>query len=209
MIFYKQLLSVLAIFMVCCVMVTSAAAMTAPDQVVKQTIDKALQELNDRRSELTNNRGELYATIERVLAPSIHFERVSKLVLAKHWKKASSAQQQEFIEQFKKSLLQTYATAVFDYSGEEINYLPYTADGKDKAKIKTEFITKTGKRVPVIYSMSNRNDNSWRMYDIKIVTDGAATSLVQLYKSQYGSIVEAEGIDGLLMKLKQKNTKRG
>lgn len=185
--------------------IANAAAMTAPDQVVKQTIDKALQELNERRDELANNRAELYATVERVLEPSIHFERVSKLVLAKHWRKASVAQKVEFTQQFKKSLLQTYASAVFDYSGEKIVYLPYKADGKDKARIKTEFVTKAGKRIPVVYSMSNRKDTSWRMYDIKIITDGATTSLVQLYKAQYGSIIEAKGIDGLLAQLKEKN----
>lgn len=185
--------------------VASASAMTPPDQVVKQTIDKALTELSDRRDELANNRVELYATIKRILEPSIHFERVSKLVLAKHWRKANDAQKKEFTEEFKKSLLKTYATAVFDYSGEEIVYLPYESDGKDKAKIRTEFVTKAGSRIPVIYSMSNRDDTQWRMFDIKIITDGAATSLVQLYRAQYSSIIEAKGIDGLLTLLKQKN----
>lgn len=200
--FFAAMFAVIAVWSMA---ISNAVAMTAPDEVVKTTISKALKELNDRRGELANNRAELYATVERVLEPSIHFERVSKLVLAKHWRKASPAQQKEFTAEFKKSLLQTYATAVFDYSGEEIVYLPYKSDGKDKAKIKTEFVTKAGNRIPVIYSMSNRGDKSWRMYDIKIITDGAATSLVQLYKSQYGSIIEAKGIDGLLTQLKQKN----
>ena len=53
--------------------------------------------------------------------------------------------------------------------------------------------------------MSNRGDTRWRVYDIKIVTDGAATSLVQLYKAQYSSIIEAKGINGLLAQLKQRN----
>lgn len=196
---------IFAIFTVWVLSVANAMAATPPDQVVKQTISKALTELDDRRGELINDRAELYATIERILEPAIHFERVSKLVLAKHWRKANPEQKKEFIAEFKKSLLKTYATAVFDYAGEEIVYLPYTSDGKDKAKIKTEFVTKAGTRIPVIYSMSNRDDTKWRMHDIKIITDGAATSLVQLYRTQYSSIVESKGIDGLLGLLKQKN----
>ena len=206
MILHKSLLA--AIFSFAAVLsmaVANAAEMTPPDEVVKQTITKALTELDERRNELINDRAELYATIERILEPAIHFERVSKLVLAKHWRKANPEQKKEFISEFKKSLLKTYATAVFDYAGEEIVYLPYESDGKDKAKIRTEFVTQAGVRIPVIYSMSNRDDTKWRMHDIKIITDGAATSLVQLYRAQYSSIIESKGIDGLLTLLKEKN----
>ena len=208
----KNLVSIIVIALLLVSSWVQAAAMTPPDQVVKQTISVALKELDARRAELIDDRAELYATVERVLEPAVNFERVSKLVLAKHWRKASAEQQQEFVAEFKKSLLKTYATAIFDYSGEKIVYLPFAGIGKDKkgrdnykVKVETQFITQSGQRVPVIYSMTNRDDTQWRMYDIKIVTDGAATSLVQLYKSQYSSIIEAKGISGLLVDLKNKN----
>lgn len=185
---------------------TASFAMTPPDQVVKQTISGALQELNQRREEFTADKNELYVAIERHLQPAVHFERISRLVMAKHWRKATKEQQIEFIHYFKKTLLNTYASAIFEYSGEEIIYKPYKNEGKDKVKIVTEFVTQSSGRVPVIYSMSNRKDDKWRAYDIKIVLDGASTSLVQLYKSQFNSIIAKHGIQGMIDRLKQKNS---
>lgn len=184
---------------------SSSFAMTPPDEVVKQTIDGALQELKERRSEFETDKAELYVAIEKHLQPAINFERVSRLVMAKHWRKANKDQQVEFIHNFKKSLLNTYASAIFEYSGEEILYKPYKDNGKDRVKVETAFVTQSGEKIPVIYSMSNRGDDSWRVYDIKIVLDGASTSLVQLYKSQFGSVIEKKGIQGLIDDLKQKN----
>jgi len=185
----------------------TVSAMTPPEVVVQQTIDAALSELTQRREEFKADPAELYVAIERHLEPVVHFERLSKLVLAKNWRKASEEQRIEFIHYFKKTLLNTYSSALFEYSGEKIVYKP-VADkylGKDKVRVETEFVSNTGDRIPVIYSMSNRKDDKWRAYDIKIVMDGASTSLVQLYKSQYNSIVAKKGIEGLINDLKSKD----
>ncbi len=182
-----------------------SAQMTPPDEVVKTTIQSALQQLEERRDELSKDNQKLYAAVEKVLQPAIHFERFSKLVLGKHWRKATADQKKEFVAQFKKSLLKTYATAIFEYSGETINYIPLEYKGGDRVKVKTEFVTKSGSVVPVIYSMSNKDDDRWRVYDIKIITPETSTSLVQLYRSQYNSLIESKGLDGLISDLQKKN----
>jgi len=116
-----------------------------------------------------SDKAKLYVAIEKHLEPAVHFERIAKLVMSKHWRKTTESQKIDFIHYFKKSLLSTYASALFEYSGEEIAFVPFKDTGKDKVKVKTEFITTSGERIPIIYSMSNRKDDKWRAYDIKIV----------------------------------------
>lgn len=187
------------------VFTAAVANMTPPDQVIKEAIGQALQELETRRDELSADKDKLYQTINDVLQPVVHFERVSKLVLGKHWRKASDQQKQDFMQEFKQLLLRTYATAIFEYSGEKINFKPFKDSGTDRVKVETEFVTKAGNPIPVIYSMSNKNDDRWRIYDVKIITPETATSLVQLYRSQYSGLIESRGFDGLIADLRAKN----
>jgi len=130
-----------------------------PDLVVKSTLTKALGELDTRRAEFEADSSKLFEAIERVFSPAINFELFSKAVLGNHWRTASPAQRSAFVTEFKTQLLTTYATAVFEYSGEKINYLPFSnPENKDRVKVQTEFVTATGDIVPMIFSLSIRND---------------------------------------------------
>lgn len=47
---------------------------------------------------------------------------MSQWVLGEQWKLADAAQQKEFVEQFRRLLVRTYATALLEYSDQSIAY---------------------------------------------------------------------------------------
>ena len=57
--------------------------------------------------------------VDELASPLFDFAYVSKLVLAKSWKSATETQRNEFAVEFKRLLIITYATALFQYTGEE------------------------------------------------------------------------------------------
>ncbi len=179
--------------------------MVPPDLVVIQATDEVLKAITDRRSELQADKAKLYALVHEIILPNMDFLRISRAILGKHWRTATPEQQQEFQQEFTALLIRTYATALFQYTDQKIVYKPLQVrDGDDRASVRAEFVPNDGPRVPFSYSLTNRDDTRWRVYDIKI--DGV--SLVTNYRTSYGNIIQKDGIDGLIDALRNKNVKR-
>lgn len=180
---------------------TGASASMAPDELVKQTADKVLSELTENRDRLENNPDQLYQMVNEIVLPHFDFERMSRFVLGKHWRDTNPEQQEKFVAEFKTLLVRTYATALFEYTGQEIVYKPFRhEEGDKKAIVKTEIHPQDGPAIPIEYALAQRSEE-WKVYDVRI--DGL--SLVTNYRSQYGRVVQNQGVDELIASLKEKN----
>jgi phospholipid transport system substrate-binding protein len=184
----------------------SANAMQAPDVVVKNTIDKMVNNIQANRALYQKDSNKLYAMVERVLVPTLHLERMSKLVLGKQSARAASkTQMAAFVSEFKTYLMRSYATALLEYTGEEkVIYQPLSLEpGADKAVVRAALIASDGQEYPINLYMSNRRDTSWRAYNL----DVAGINFVSIYRSTFGDIITKKGVDGLITELKDKNAK--
>jgi len=178
------------------------AAGTGPDVLVKQTTDKVIQELNTNRESFMKDNNKLYDMVDAIVLPHFDFERMSKLVLGKHWRDASPEQRAKFIEQFKTLLIRTYATALFQYNGQKIVYKPFReTSAEDDAVVRTEIVPQDGPPVPMHYALRKNSDGAWKVFDIRI--DGI--SLVTNYRTAYGNTIQTGGLDTLISKLVEKN----
>jgi phospholipid transport system substrate-binding protein len=182
-------------------LVAGATAAMPPDQLIKDTTNKVLKELTENRAELQKDPQRLYQMVNDVVLPHFDFERMSRYVLGKHWRQATDDQQQKFVGEFKTLLVRTYATALFEYTGQEIDYKPFHhAEGDSKAVVETEVQRSDGPPIPIDYSLT-QNSEDWKVYDIKI----NGLSLVTNYRAQYGRIIETQGMDALIGELTKKN----
>lgn len=182
---------------------SGAGAAAAPDELVRQTTDKVLAELTAKRDALKADQSKLYALVDEIILPHFDFERMSRLVLGKYWRDATPEQQKQFMAEFKSLLVRTYATALFEYTGQKIVYKPFhDAQGDGNAVVKTEVQPSDGPAVPLHYSLAKSSDDgNWRVFDIRI--DGI--SLVTNYRTTYGRTIQRQGMDGLIASLTQKN----
>lgn len=187
---------------------TAHAKVTPPDVVIKSTLESALKQLRERRDEFAADNAKLNQAINDTLGSAINFELFSKGVLGNHWRKATPQQRTDFVTEFQSLLIGTYASAVFDYSGETINYLPFSnPDNADRVKVKTEFVSKSGTKIPMIFSMNIRGDTQWKVYNIKIQTPEATIELIPLYRSDYRERVSSQGLDNLIADMRAKNNR--
>ena len=193
-----------ALVYVCLWLTTGVAvAATPPDEMVRQTADEVISELTENRDALEQKPELLYDMVEKIVLPHFDFERMSRYVLGQHWKDASPEQQKQFVAEFKTLLVRTYATALFEYTGQEIVYKPFRhEEGDKKAVVKTEIKPGDGPAIPIDYALL-LNDDEWKVFDVRI--DGL--SLVTNYRAQYGRIVQTQGIAELIASLSQKNEK--
>jgi phospholipid transport system substrate-binding protein len=141
--------------------------------------------------------------IDSIVAPHFDFEKITQGAVGQYWRQASPAQQRELVNGFKQVLVRTYARSLLNYSGEEIRYLPLKPGSKrNTVTVSTEVRESGGAPVPVDYRMYN-GGSGWKVYDVVINN----ASLVGNYRSSFATEIRQKGLDGLITKLGDMNSK--
>ena len=181
---------------------SGATAAPTADEMIQSTVNQLISELRERRAELEADHGALYALVEDIVIPKIAVTKVTRLILGPHWKTASEEQRERFTTGFMNLLMRTYATAMFEYTGEqELRFGEVTLRSEGRiAVVPTEVVLPAQAPVPVDYYCLLTTDGNWQIYDIQV--DGI--SLIISFRNQYGEYIDANGIDALIESLKEK-----
>ena len=179
----------------------AAMAAVSPDELVKSTADDVLSVIKKDKDIQNGDQKKVFALAEEKILPNFNFDRVCRMVLGKHWNRASKEQQEAFQREFRSLLLRTYATALSKYRNQTIDYKPLRSQpGDTEVTVKTEILQPGGQPVAVDYALEKTAEN-WKVYDIVI----EGVSLVTNYRSQFSNEIKQSGMDGLIEKLAQKN----
>lgn len=185
---------------------TPAMAMKAPEEVVKDTVNTIVNNIQANRDAYSKDNQKLYSMVDSVLVPTIHIDRMAKLILGRENSKlATDAQKKQFADEFKTFLMRSYATALLEYTGsEKVIYEPVERAAKDDiVTIKAKLVAADGQSYPISLYMSNRKDTQWRAYNIEV----ANINFVGTYRATFGDIISRKGIEGLIEELRNKNAK--
>jgi len=177
-----------------------------PQALIEQTVQDLLDRFTARREALDGDQRALFTLVDQVASPLFDFERISKLVLAQNWRRASAQQRDEFRDEFRKLLIATYATALHKYSGDErmaFNASQITErKGRKFAEIKSE-VTLAGGAEPiaVIYSMLLDKRGDWKIYNLTV----GSLNMIVNYRNTYAALIGEHGMDGVIEKMKRSN----
>jgi len=181
--------------------VQAVLAEVAPDELVKNTANEVLTIVKQDKDIQAGNIAKITALAEEKIMPNFNFDRVSRMVLGKHWRTASPEQKEAFKTQFRDLLIRTYASALSKYQNQTIEFKPLRMQPGDKEVIvRSEILQPGGQPIAVDYSLEKAGD-SWKVYDIVI----EGVSLVTNYRGQFGEEVKRSGLDGLIQRLSEKN----
>ncbi len=202
----KRALVVLGV--ACTLIFTSAfSADENPADVVEKTVQSLLDEFAEKRSALEGNNRDLYDLVDRLATPLFDFDYISKLVLAKSWKGASEDQRKEFAVEFKKLIIVTYASALFKYTGNESMEFGETKIKEKKGvkfgTVNTEVSINDGAPIPVVYSMLQKPDEDWKVYNLTV----GSLNMVLNYRNVIQSSIHSDGLDGVIANIKENNVK--
>lgn len=178
--------------------------MPAPQALVKESSDKMMQSLIDNKTQLEADPDLIFSLVTDILMPHFDFEKMAKLALGKNWRQLSDEQQVRFTSEFRSLLIRTYATAMLEYTDQEIRLLPFRDDVKSKrVQVDMDIIQKAGPAIPMSLSLYQNDSDAWKVYDVKI--DGI--SLVTNYRSTFATEIRNDGVDKLIERLASKNEK--
>lgn len=173
----------------------------APDMLVKNTANDVLEIIRKDKDIQNGDMRKISALAEEKILPHFDFERMSRMVLGKHWSRASKEQQQQFVNEFRSLLIRTYASALTKYRNQTIEYKPMRAQPTDTdVTVRTQIVQPGGQPLPIDYSLIKKEDG-WKVYDVVI----EGVSLVTNYRGQFSTEVRQSGMDGLIQRLADKN----
>lgn len=169
--------------------------------VVQTTADEVLQRLRAEKQQLQGNPDKIYALVYEMILPHFDFNGMAKWVLGRYWDKASPEQQQQFIQGFQMLLVRTYASALLEYSDQDIHYEPVNAGADDKVvTVRTEVKQSGAPAVPINYTM-HPVGGEWKVIDVAV----NGVSLVSTYRGSFAAEIRRNGLDALLQKLAERN----
>ncbi|HAA03031.1 MAG TPA: organic solvent tolerance ABC transporter substrate-binding protein [Syntrophobacteraceae bacterium] len=141
--------------------------------------------------------------IEKIVSEYFDFREMAMRSLGPSWKQQAPDKQQEFTQLFKDLIFNTYIDRIDTYtcSNEKVTYDDEALDG-NHAVVRTRITGYKGnKDIPLEYRLSLK-DNDWKAYDVVI----EGVSLVNNYRQQFASILNRESFEGLLKRMRDKNT---
>lgn len=182
-----------------------ASAADDAQTVVQETTSSVIERVKSEKDALRANPAKMYGLVSDMIFPHFDFTIMSQWVLGEQWKAAEAAQRQEFVEQFRRLLVRTYATALLEYSDQIISYPANAASQNPKtATVKQDIKQPGGTVLPVVYRLHNKTGD-WKVFDVSV--DGV--SLVKTYKSSFAQVIAEGGIAKLIANLKDKNKDLG
>lgn len=146
---------------------------------------------------------QIHALVDKVVLPHFDFRKMSRLVLAKNWRKLSRKQRRRFVKEFRGLLVRTYSTALVQAAG-KVSKIDYSVKrrGSKKATVKSK-VFQQGNPTPikVDYVMYyNRKKHGWKVYNIK----AEGVSLVTNYRAEFSNDIRKLGVQGLIDKIANK-----
>jgi len=178
-----------------------AAPETAPDALVRKSIDEVLAIIKADKDLQNGNPGKLYALVEEKVIPHFDFTRMTRLAVGRSWSQASDAQKQSLTREFQTLLVRTYSTSLSQYRNQTIDVKPAKIVAGDKeTMVRTVVNQPGGQPIPIDYGME-RTDGGWKVFDV--VVDGV--SLVTTYRSSFNDQIQKSGVDGLVKTLSDRN----
>ena len=171
----------------------------AQDQL-KGAIDRVVSTLESPALKGDNKVAERRAAVRKIADEIFDFGEIARRALGRYWQPLTEPQRSEFVGLFADLLERSYISKIELYGGEKIIYSGDRVEG-DLATVSTKIITKNGTEVPVAYRLFRHGDR-WMIYDINI----EGISLVSNYRTQFNKIIQTNGYNSLVEKMKSKQT---
>jgi phospholipid transport system substrate-binding protein len=191
-------------FLLVCIFFLGASSAHAnamePNELIKNTTEELLADFTSNRAAYEADRNILYEMVNKIAIPHFDFNRMTKIVLGKHYANATGDQRNEFTKQFKTLLVRTYSQALFQYSDEKISFVP-AIPYRNGVIVREEI--EVGAAVPVrLEYFLSKKDGGWKVYDVRI--DGI--SLVTTFRKSYNIMISRKGLPVLIADLQKKNS---
>jgi phospholipid transport system substrate-binding protein len=176
----------------------AAPSATDAEAFIQEVSTRVLAVLSDQG---LSDRQKFDALVDLLSGP-IDLDLVARLILGRHWRTADDAQRQQYLELFREYALANLASKLHLYQGQSFEVTGAKVVG-DKDALVTSRIMSEGEP-PLQVDWRLREQDQGGLVTIDLIVEGV--SLIVTLRSEFGSVIERQGFDGLLAELRQRIT---
>ena len=176
------------------------AAEEGPDALIKRVSTEVLDAIKSDKAIQAGEMNRVLTLVDTKVMPNVNFTRMTASAVGRNWRQATPAQKTRLQEEFKTLLIRTYSGALSQVKDQSLNVKPLRAAPTDTdVTVRTEVVGR-GDPVQLDYRME-KTPTGWKIYDLNVL----GVWLVETYRTQFAQEINANGIDGLIASMSQRN----
>ena len=184
-----------------------AADASAPDQLIRQLSLDVIETVKSDKEIQGGSISKIIALVDSKVMPHVNFQRMTSSAVGRFWRQATPEQQQKLQAEFKTLLVLhlrqcTYAGALTQVKDQTIGLKPLRAQPTDTEVVVRTEIRGKGDPIQLDYRLEKAGAE-WKIYDVNVL----GIWLADQYRNSFAQEIGANGIDGLIKSLADKNAK--
>ena len=177
-----------------------AAADEAPDALIRRVSSEVLDTIKADKTIQSGEMTRVLALVDSKVMPNVNFTRMTASAVGRNWRQATPEQKKRLQDEFKTLLIRTYSGALSQVKDQTLSVKPLRAAPTDtEVTVRTEVVGR-GSPVQLDYRME-KTPTGWKIYDLNVL----GVWLVETYRTQFAQEISANGVDGLIASLVQRN----
>ena len=181
--------------------IPAMAADEAPDALIQRVSTEVLAIIKADKTLMAGDVARIVALVDSKVMPYVNFQGMTASAVGPAWRQATPEQRKRLQDEFKALLVQTYAGALINVKDNTISVKPLRAAADSTAvTVRTEILGR-GEPVQLDYRLEKIAGEGWKINNLNVL----GVWLVETYRSQFRSEINAKGIDGLITTLTDMN----
>lgn len=182
-----------------------AQAVKPPDVLIKEVSTDVLEAVKADTSIRAGDVEKVIALVDAKVMPYVDFQRMTASAVGRYWRQASPEQQKRLQEEFKILLVRTYSGALAQVKNQTVQLKPMRSSPQDtEVIVRTEVRGSGSDPIQLDYRLE-KSPAGWKIYDVNVL----GVWLVQNYRNSFAQEIGANGVDGLIAKLAERNKAAG
>src|SRR4051794_16884710 len=172
-----------------------------PEALIKEVSTDVLETVKADNTIRAGDVQKVIALVDQKVLPYVNFQRMTASAVGRYWRQATPEQQKRLQEEFKLLLVRTYSGALSQVSSEQsVELKPMRSTPTDTEVVVRTEIKGKGDPIQLDYRLEKAGD-SWKIYDVNVL----GVWLVENYRNSFAQEIGANGIEGLIAKMAERN----
>ena len=176
------------------------ATETDPDDWILEMSNKILNDIRGNAKLAAADPAEVKKFVDNVVMPAVDFLRMTRMAVGPKWRQATAEQRTELQRLFRAQLTNVYSGALATVKDQTVKLAPNRVKPTETDAVVRTLLVSPGKPDMRINYRLKKVNGEWRIIDV----DVEGIWLVDNYRHQFASVVNTDGIEGLIKSLREK-----
>lgn len=178
----------------------ASAVIEAPDALIQRISNEVIDAVKADRQIQAGDVGRIITLVEQKILPSVNLQRMTAMSVGRYWRQATPEQQKRLQDEFKTLMIRTYSGALSQIRDQTIAMRPLRAAPEDTEVIVRTEVRGRGDPIQLDYRLE-KTPSGWKLFDVNVL----GVWLVETQRASFAQEIGANGIDGLISKLSERN----